>query len=587
MKCNYCGTDNPAQARFCGRCGKKFVHDEEEHSVASQPLNEQSLSARVSTEQEAMQVSNGPVLSLTEQIAPKVPSATPVIVSTADQVDAEIAESRPEVETPSPPLPSIWPFTGLNQESIKSYPPEIGLMSPSPPPGWPIFQENSERIQQPLSTKAQPTFLTWLLKPWSRPAFYGSIAALALVLILLIVTGSDWASGTIHAAIMAAIVALLLIGALGVRLMMERAAQTSAQKRTQYMSAGLVILVLLLYMSTALSFQPAIHTVQGHSLEQSHQWKQAIAQYQLGGDTAPTSVNIARTYNEWGQNLAQQQHYQQAIDNFEMVVNKYGRAGSQVSIAQKNAINAYIAAGKQDQQKQDYSGAVTQFAALLNLNYCDVQCQKDNQSLAANAYYSLAKSQLATAQYSDAVDTFATLQQRFPTSSAYQTAHEDIAKALFALGLQEINTNQCSAAVLNYQQLARAFADTVQGKNAALALKAPQPVKGHFTKPLPRGRVLAVLTQGLTARAWKNQFNKVLAKHPPITTVLANGTFQFKPLKQGTYDLSWGNIATNGKESFGTDILASNPGTYYYVAHVGPLCPFNFGNITMAIPKAS
>ncbi len=574
MKCYYCEMDNPEQARFCGSCGQKLVQDEGESPVTPHPLNYQSLSVSASIEQ----VGDAPAPSLAEHIVPEVQSATPATVG-ADMQQGE--------ETTDQSSLSIWPFSGLNQESIKSYTPELELMPLSPPPGWPIFQEKKESVQEFMPIKAQSAFLTWLLTPWSRPAFYGAIAALTFVLLLLILTGSDWATGVAHAAILSAFVALLLMSMLGLHLMMGKVAQSSAKRRTQYISAGLVILVLLLFIGTALSFQPALHTLQARSLEQGQRWEQAIAEYQFGGDSAPTSANIARIYNEWGEGQAQKQQYQQAIGKFETVLNKYSRAGSQISRAQKNEIDAYINAGKQDQQKQDYGSAVAQFDALLRLNYCDAQCQKDNQPLAADAYYSLAKSQLVAAQYAGAVASFTTLQQRFSTSSAYQAAHGDMAKALFGLGLQEIRASECSSAVLNYQQLAKAFADTVQGKNAAVALKAPQSVKGHFTKPVPRGRVLAVLTQGVAARAWNKQFYQALAHHPLTATILANGTFLFKSVKQGTYDLSWGTIAANGNQRFSTGFLRSNPGVYSYVAHVGPLCSFDFGNITVAIPKSS
>ena len=578
MKCNYCGTDNPEQARFCGICGKKLVRDEGEGPVTPSQEIDLSIPGRKAPEQEGVQVGNASTPPLKEVPFFEAWPATPVGVSPATRLDTE-ADHHTEFPSPLSSSAPIWPFAGLNQES-SNYPPEEEQVPP-PPPGWPIFQES-----RGAHSKTQPGLPARILKPWPRPVFYGIIAALVLIMVLLIATGSDWADGAVHAAIAATIITLLLICVLTMRLIMGRVAQTSAQRRAQYMSTGLLILVLLLLIGSALAFQPALHTVQGRSLEQSRQWEQAIIEYQLGGDSAPTSVNIARAYNEWGEDLVQKQHYQQAIDQFEMVLNRYNVTGSQVGRAQNDEINARTTLGKLDQQKQDYNGAVAQFDALLQLKFCDAQCQKDGQALDAAAYYNLAKFQLVNGQYSSAVANFTALQQRFSTSPDYKAAHGDMAKALFGLGNQQISAGNCPAAVPNYQQLAKAFSDTKQGKNAAVALKAPQSVEGRFTRAVPRGHALAVLTQGLAARAWKDQIYTVLAHHPPVATILANGTFRFKPLKQGTYDLSWGDIASNGNEKFNT-IFIPKSGAYYYVAHVGPLCPFNFGNIALGIPKAS
>ena len=548
MKCNNCGLDNPDQARFCGSCGLKFVPDEEE-----------SLPTILE-----------PTILVSEDIAQQPP--------------APRLPAAPTPKLPAAPTPFIWPLSGPKHESIENYPTEVGQMPLAPPPGWPVFQEKKEGTQKPTARKI---FQTWLLMQWPRPIFYGAIAALALVLLLLSLTGGDWATGIAHAAIAAAIVVLLLICALGLRLTMGKVARSSAQRRTQYISAGLVILILLLFIGTAFSFQPALHSVQARSLEQKQQWEQAITQYQLSGDSAPTSTNIARTYNEWGKNLTQKQLYAQAISKFETVLNQYNKTGSQVTHARQNEINAYIAAGKLEQKKQNYSNAVIDFDTLLQLKYCVAQCQAEGLPLDANAYYDLAKSQLAAMHYADAVDSFTILQQRFSTTSAYHASHGNMAKALFGLGQQQIKANQCSAAVSNYQQLTKNFANTPQGKKAAVALKAPQSVKGHFTKPVPAGHAQAVLTQGVSAKNWKNQFSQALAKHPPIATIQANGTFVFKSVKPGTYALSWGTIAANGNQKFSTAFLPSNPGAYYYVAHVGQLCSVDFGNITLDIPKAS
>jgi len=59
-----------------------------------------------------------------------------------------------------------------------------------------------------------------------------------------------------------------------------------------------------------------------------------------------------------------------------------------------------------------------------------------------------------------------------------------------------------------------------------------------------------------------------------------DGTFTFDPQKQGTYDLAWVNITSNAIY-YKFYYVASDPTKpAYYVAKVGPLCPFDFGDIS-------
>jgi len=56
-------------------------------------------------------------------------------------------------------------------------------------------------------------------------------------------------------------------------------------------------------------------------------------------------------------------------------------------------------------------------------------------------------------------------------------------------------------------------------------------------------------------------------------------------MKQGTYDLAWGTTNNNsGSESF--TFYYRSDGSPAYVANVGPLCPYDFGNIKQNIPVA-
>jgi hypothetical protein len=72
-------------------------------------------------------------------------------------------------------------------------------------------------------------------------------------------------------------------------------------------------------------------------------------------------------------------------------------------------------------------------------------------------------------------------------------------------------------------------------------------------------------------------FYAILAKSPTVV-VKANGDFTFPSIKQGTYYLVWGTINNaDGEEEF----LVGQQ----YPATVGPLCPFDFGDINEAFPQ--
>jgi hypothetical protein len=68
-----------------------------------------------------------------------------------------------------------------------------------------------------------------------------------------------------------------------------------------------------------------------------------------------------------------------------------------------------------------------------------------------------------------------------------------------------------------------------------------------------------------------------------ITGVQSNGSFSFRPLKQGTYDLVWGTNRSNGNSTFR---YVSQGNSLVYVATVGPLCPYDFGDINEGFPIA-
>lgn len=445
-------------------------------------------------------------------------------------------------------------------------------------PGWGAYPGQ-------VPAPAAPAGPSRLVKPLPVWAFIASIVVVALVLgLLLFFTGSDWAAGAQTAGIVALIVGALILIAFGVRSALGMLVATNMHRRSQIISAILLALILFAVGAIGLTQGLGIHAVQGHFLEGQQKWQLAINEYQASGQAAPASNDIARTYVEWGEQLSgqqpqSQQQYSDALNKFNTVITTYTQASSEVASAEKDSISTYQAAGKFASQSKNYTVATQSYDALLGQQYCTTTCQSQTGALDATAYYNLAEQTLGAQQYDKSVAAFNALTTKFASSPEAQRAHADYAKALWGNGQAQL-TATCSSAVATYQQLSTSFSDTTEGQEAATALKQPQAVKGHFTSTIPSGtNTPAVgLVQGVSANTPSTTFYTILAKSP-VTAVQSDGTFQFRPVAQGTYYLVWGvlNSADNMEDFFVGQ---------RYPATVGPLCAFNFGDISEAFPTA-
>lgn len=465
------------------------------------------------------------------------------------------------------------------------------------PPAAPFL---SAPTAQPLSTDPpfeSPTapFSPIVREPWyrafARPlplwALIGSIVVVIVLLVVLQLTGSDWAAGAKQVGIAAGVIAVVLVIVTGVRALLGMAAQSNSGRVIQLAGAGLAILLLLTLCLIGLTQQSTIHNLQGHAWEGQQQWQSAISEYQLAGEGAPTSEDIARVYDEWGEQSSTQQHYEDAVARFNMVVTNYSSASSVVAQAQLDTIKAYLAWGQQESQQHNYEAATNHYDALLQLSYCTVACQSQANALDATAYYNLAESELTAQQYSGADTNFHVLVSRFAHSPEAQKVHMDYARALMGEGKQQLST-LCISAIPTYQQLSTQFGDTPEGQQATTALHAPQAVKGRFAGTVPTDPALtltAALMHGLHQNMPSGQFFQLL-NGASTTTIQRDGSFTFKSLQQGTYELAWGTTNNNdGSEAFISYFLQNN-GSPAYVANVGPLCPYDFGNIKQNIPVA-
>jgi hypothetical protein len=115
-------------------------------------------------------------------------------------------------------------------------------------------------------------------------------------------------------------------------------------------------------------------------------------------------------------------------------------------------------------------------------------------------------------------------------------------------------------------------------------------VKGRFTGVVPKNPSLsdiAGLMKGINGNITSSQFYPILnSDSTPKTTIQSDGSFNFNAVPQGTYDLVWGtNNNADGQQYFDFYYHPSD-GSPTYVATVGPLCPYDFGNIDKDIPSA-
>lgn len=444
----------------------------------------------------------------------------------------------------------------------------VDVPTAPPPPIAPVASARSSRFQE-------------LARPLPLWALIGATVVVAGLLIVLQLTGTDWAVGASHVALAAGIIALLIALATAVRSFAGMAASSTPKRIVQFVSAGVGILLLLALCLAGFTQQATIHGWQAHTLEGQQQWQAAINEFQLAGEGTPGSDNIARVYNEWGEQLTTQQQYQQAFTKFDTVLTNYPSATTQVNRAHTSKIKAYLDWAKQASDQRDYTSATARYDQILQLSYCDPGCQSQTSALDATAYYNLAESQLTAQQYSTAIITFQTVLMRFPNSPEATKLHGDYARSLLGEG-QQLLTSSCPSAISTYQQLASQFADTPQGQQAAAALKAPVQVKGHFTGVVPSNASLSdivAMVPGYSNSLTSTQFFAILDNtSTPKAAIHSDGTWTIQSVPLGTYNLAWGtDNNADGARSYLVQRLTTT---------VGPLCAYDFMDLNYSVPAA-
>lgn len=550
MTCNYCGAQNPDMGQFCIQCGRQLADDVTVSTVRAMPTQD---SGNVAT---------------SEMYAAPTADMYPTEAAWNVVSSAPEAYTQPSAEAEASQAAAAGTFSAVN---VGPFSPQDGAMYGPPMPGIPQVSAGG------AAPVARQSRLKGLAQPLPIWVVVSGTALVMLLLILLQLSGSDWAEGAMRAGIAAGVAACLIAAMTLVRTLV------GMRRVGQFVSAGLAVVLLFLLCGAGLTQQSGMHSLQASALESQHQWQRAMTEFQLAGESAPTSTNIARIYTEWGEQLSSGQSYEAAIAKFDTVLDSYGPVSREVARAQSDKIGAYMAWGKQAMQKGDFTDGATRFDDVLNLPYCNDDCQANAKAQDAAAYYGIGKAELSSQQYTNAVNTFALIVTRFPSSTEAQQLHPDYAKALLGQGKQEFATS-CSSAIPTYQELASKFADTLEGQQAKSALQAPQQVKGHFVTSIPQSpnTAVVVLTQNLTPSISQTGFFQLIAGDATVG-IASNGTFTFKAVPQGTYELAWGTNNNDGNRSF---YFSYSGNTINYVAHVGPLCAFNYGDINEPIPTA-
>jgi len=628
MLCLKCGTTNPATASSCANCGAPLEEQPWFAPIPHSPFNGLPVPQPSGSMPTVVQP-GGDIVAFTplsqisparESLAPPDPAlattppatfehladyptetqvpaapALPTQVSTPAPAPQQFVQNGPVAPAGSPISSQIagpaFPqdaYQGWNEGTSYATPFSTPPTAHTPQHAYPVSPENVLAAIRARSTLRFPSGpaagANTFVQPLPRWVFFSGIAVVVLLLATLIFLNADWASGAMAAGLVAIILALLLLIAAGVRVALGMLAETNPHRRSQVIGTALPVLLLFLFSGIGMTQQTSLHAMQARYLEGQQNWSASISEYQLAGETAPASENLARVYNEWGEALSHQQQYSSAVEKFTTVLNRYTGVPDQLGRARNDMVATYLAWADYASQHQNYASATASYNTLLTLSYCNASCQALALPKDATAYDNLAEQQLGAQQFALAVNAFATLTTRFansPEAKQPQT-HGDYAKALLGLGQQQLHSSACTSAVPTYEQLARSFADTSQGQQAATALQQPVPVTGRFTTtiPGPPFHPTVSLVQGLFVGIQQFQFPPLLKANLTVP-INSDGTFTFPSVPQGTYELVW---SSDGTLHF---YYASNGQQVLYTAHVGPLCPYNYGAINQTIPTTT
>ncbi len=364
-----------------------------------------------------------------------------------------------------------------------------------------------------------PTPIPPAKPPLPRWFTAGAVVLVVLGLFLVWLTGSDWADGGKRAGIAAFVAAAIVMGAFLYR-------YVNGYRATRAIGLTVAaVLVLIILGGAGIGLQSTFHQLQGRSLEGQQNYQAAITQFQLSGESKPGGVDLARTYNDWGEQLKAQKNFQAAIDKFDTVLHDFPGISDEVARAQRDEANAYLGWGDQYFNQSDYQNAVDKYNKIL-------QDQKT-----------------------------------FGTTPDYVKIHQQAAKAYFGLGKEQESNGDCTDAAASFNTLVKDFSDTPESQQAQTELKKPQDIIGRVisittSQPAPNVRLF------LSSR-WQVQNGVFSASDDTSTTSDANGNFTFKSITPGDTKYLISYVGTNGQETITVSRASGQPQN---VVQVAPIC---------------
>jgi tetratricopeptide (TPR) repeat protein len=461
-----------------------------------------------------------------------------------------------------PPAPLGYP----TYPTYPSYPSQTlpGGLAPIPYAPYAPYGEPVEPVDNSL---AQP-----FSNATAVMLFAGSIAVcLAAAIVTMAGFHADWSAGATAAGITALILATISGVVALIRIGVGRRA------RAMYILSAAMVLVLAITGLGSIGFASPLHGIQARSLERSGQWQSAISEYSASGQGAPNGPDVARVYDEWGEQLLGQRSYGLAVSRFDTVVSQYNQSGDAYTRARTDLYNAYKQWVGTNGTDVPYANAITFFETYATASGCDTACQSDAYAVDAQARFQYGTQLAASSNFADAITQFEAIQAKFSKSTYAPQAHAAAATAYYAEGKQALTTADCAKTALPaYQTLTSKYGDTPEGKKAKDALGAGVDVTGSISN-LPKDSSLRVLLSKFI------DANSITFSSDYTISPGTNGSFAFHGVKPGNYNVATSVYTARGVYFVFWHDSSGNP----YFVHVGQLCPVQVTGLDPWTPPPS
>src|SRR5579859_873091 len=455
-----------------------------------------------------------------------------------------------------PPVSSST-YTGSSMPTMPGWGSSLPPAYPTAPGALPLALQGGQAMARRRSALARP-FPFWL----SLLLTVGAVLITAVVYIAdEVVVHGDWASGARAAGIAALALAGVTLLLLLARLSMGR------RGRSTIVLSLLCAMFLASVGAGGIAFANPLHSRQGQSLERTGDWSGAIYEYEQIGESAPNAPDLARIYDEWGEQDFQQKAYKDAVVRFMTVITQLGQSGASVDRAQTDLYTTFSAWVPTNDPAIPYSDAIAVIVAYRSNPQCDATCQASAREVENQARFQFGLQLLAQQRYSAAIQQLEMVQTELATGPYTLQAHLAAARAYLALGQQQLH-GTCSDAIPTYQTLTHRYGDTPEGAQAKTALSAPQSVTGNISNFADPNRTVYL---SRTANPSTFSFSQDYR-----TTVDAHGSFTFQGVAQGKYNLSAASYVS------GSYIIYPywSEGQNVYSVQVAPLCPTQIGQLT-------